>query len=91
MLGLHRLGLLQLLQKLGPAVLLLLGGIDPVPLEIVQGALNVHNPVGAVLAQGVDFFLNAADVLVDGAAKLALLLCREYVSMFRCHIRVPPL
>ena len=82
-LGLHRLGLLQSLVQLGPALLLLLGGVDFVPLQAVQGALNVDDPVGAVLAQGVDLVLNGAHIVVNGLAELALLLRGQN---FFCHM-----
>ena len=87
-LGLHRLGLLQLLAELGLLVRLLLGGVDAVPLQAVQGALNVDDPVRTVLPQGVDLLLNAADVIVDRLAELLLLLRGQNFSRV-CHCPSP--
>ena len=86
-LGLHLLGLLQLLLKLGPPGLLLLSGVDFIPLQVVQGALDVDDLVGAVLAQGVDLLLNGAHIVVNGLAELALLLRSQNIF---CHMYFPP-
>ena len=86
--GLHRLGLLQLLPEPGLLVRLLLGGVNAVPLQAVQRALNVDDPVRAVLPQGVDLLLNAAHIAVDGLAELLLLLRGQNFCVV-CHCPSP--
>ena len=69
-LDLYRLGCFQLFLQLSSAGFLLLSGIDAVPLQVIQCALDVNDSVGAVHPQSINFRLDAADIFVDGLAQL---------------------
>ena len=90
-LALHGLGLLQLGLVLGQLGLFLLLGVDAVALQTVHAALDLDHLVGAVLAQGVNLCLDAADILVDRLAELLFLFRRENLCVFRCHMQFLPL
>lgn len=87
---LYRLGCFQLFLQLSSAGFLLLSGIDAVPLQVIQGALDVNDSVGAVHPQSINFRLDAADVFVDGLAQLQFLLRRKNL-VFCCHMQYLPL
>ena len=87
---LYRLGCFQLFLQLSSAGFLLLSGIDAVPLQVIQCALDVNDSVGAVHPQSINFRLDAADVFVDGLAQLQFLLRRKNL-VFCCHMQYLPL
>ena len=88
-LGLHRLGLLQCLGILRPLLGLLLGGIDAVPLQILQGTLVLQHLIGSVGSEGVNFLLDAAHKFINGRAELLFLLRGQDLCIIRYHAISP--
>ena len=88
-LGLHRLGLLQLLLVLGQLGGLLLLGVDLVPLQAVDAVVQIDDLVGSVFPEGVDLLLDSAHILVNGRSQLTLLLsCEDFRIL--CHMQYLP-
>ena len=90
-LGLHRLGGLQILLVGFQLGSLLLGGIDPVPLQVVNAVLDLDDSVRTIHAQGVDLRLDAPNIFIDRLKEVGLLLSRKNFCVLCYHKQFLPL